>query len=62
MPKVPGRYRASGFDVHGAMHLPATGNDLWDVILKGRIELIDVRTLNFARVTEGHLLHESALP
>jgi len=61
VPEVPGLYLANGFSGHGVMHSPATGKILADLILHGHTNLIDARTLNFARFAEGRLIHESAL-
>jgi sarcosine oxidase subunit beta len=60
-PNVAGLYFVNGFSGHGVMHSPASGRITADIILKGNSDLIDTRTLNVERFSEGRLLHETAV-
>lgn len=62
VPEVTGFYCANGFSGHGAMHSPATGRMVADLILHGKTNVIDeVEVLSPARFAKGQLLHETAL-
>jgi sarcosine oxidase subunit beta len=61
VPEVPGFYLANGFSGHGAMHAPATGKILSDLILTGKTHLVDASLLDLARFTEGRAIHETAV-
>jgi sarcosine oxidase subunit beta len=60
-PDVPGVFFANGFSGHGVMHSPATGKILSDLILTGKTDLIDASLLNYARFSEGRMIHETAV-
>jgi sarcosine oxidase subunit beta len=60
-PEVPGFFFANGFSGHGVMHSPATGKILSDLILTGKTDLIDASLLNFSRLAEGRMIHETAV-
>jgi sarcosine oxidase subunit beta len=60
-PEVPGFFFANGFSGHGVMHSPATGKILSDLILTGTTDLIDASLLNFSRLAEGRMIHETAV-
>jgi sarcosine oxidase subunit beta len=60
--EVTGFYCANGFSGHGAMHSPATGRMVADLILHGKTKVIDdVEVLSPARFAKGELLHETAV-
>ncbi len=60
--EVPGFFCANGFSGHGAMHAPATGKMVADLVLHGRTDVIDnVEVLSPARFAKGELLHETAV-
>jgi len=59
---VPGFFCANGFSGHGAMHAPATGKILGDLIQHGTTTVVDnVALLSPARFAKGELLHETAV-
>lgn len=59
---VPGFFLANGFSGHGAMHSPATGKILADLILQEKTNVVDdVFVLAFERFARGELLHETAV-
>ncbi len=61
-PEVGGFFCANGFSGHGAMHSPASGRMLADLILHGKTEVVsDVEVLSPARFAKGQLLHETAV-
>jgi len=62
VPEVSGFFCANGFSGHGAMHAPATGRMVADLIVYGRTEIVDeVEVLSPARFVKGELLHETAV-
>lgn len=61
VPDVEGFWVAAGFSGHGVMHSPATGKIMADLILKGTTDLIDARTLNYERFSEGRLFEETSI-
>ena len=61
-PEVPGFFCANGFSGHGAMHAPATGKIVSDLILTGATSVVnDVELLSPERFAKGALLHETAV-
>ena len=60
-PQARGFFLANGFSGHGVMHSPATGRIVADLILKGRTDLIDARTLDYQRFAEGRQIKETAV-
>lgn len=60
-PGVPGFFLANGFSGHGAMHAPATGKILSDLILTGNTDLVDASLLNLSRFAEGRMIEETAV-
>ena len=62
VPELKGFFCANGFSGHGAMHSPATGRMLADLVLTGKTEVVDeVEVLSPARFAKGELLHETAV-
>jgi sarcosine oxidase, subunit beta len=62
VPELKGFFCANGFSGHGAMHSPATGRMLADLIIKGKTEVVDeVEVLSPGRFAKGELLHETAV-
>jgi len=62
VPELRGFFCANGFSGHGAMHAPATGRMVADLILHGRTAVVDnVEVLSPARFAKGELLHETAV-
>jgi sarcosine oxidase subunit beta len=61
VPGVAGLYLANGFSGHGVMHAPATGRLLADLIVDGRIKLLDVSALSIERFARGELLQETGV-
>ncbi len=62
VPELHGFFCANGFSGHGAMHAPATGKMVADLILHSKTEVIDdVGVLSPARFAKGELLHETAV-
>jgi sarcosine oxidase, subunit beta len=62
VPELPGFFCANGFSGHGAMHSPATGKMVADLILHGKTDVIDnVQVLSPGRFAKGELLHETAV-
>jgi sarcosine oxidase subunit beta len=62
VPDVKGFFCANGFSGHGAMHSPATGKIVADLILHGKTDVVDhVEVLSPARFAKGELLHETAI-
>jgi sarcosine oxidase subunit beta len=60
--ELPGFFCANGFSGHGAMHAPATGKMMADLILDGKTNVIDnVQVLSSGRFAKGELLHETAV-
>jgi sarcosine oxidase subunit beta len=60
--EVPGFFCANGFSGHGAMHAPATGRMVADLILCGKTSVIDnVEVLSPSRFARGELLQETAV-
>ncbi len=61
-PELPGFFCANGFSGHGAMHAPATGRIVADLILHGKTEVVSrVEALSPGRFARGELLHETAV-
>lgn len=61
-PEVKGFFCANGFSGHGAMHAPATGRMIADLIVHGHTQVVDaVEVLSPARFAKGELLHETAV-
>ena len=61
-PEVPGFFCANGFSGHGAMHAPATGKIVSDLILTwAALVVYDVELLSPERFAKGALLHETAV-
>jgi sarcosine oxidase subunit beta len=60
-PGIPGFFLANGFSGHGAMHAPATGKILSDLILRGKTDLIDASLLSLARFAEDRMIEETAV-
>jgi len=61
-PEVKGLFCANGFSGHGAMHAPATGKMVADLITTGKTAVVDeVDVLSPARFAKGELLHETAV-
>ena len=62
VPELKGFFCANGFSGHGAMHSPATGRMVADLVLTGKTEVVDeVEVLSPARFAKGELLHETAV-
>ncbi len=62
VPQVKGFFCANGFSGHGAMHAPATGRMVADLIVHGKTSVVDdVEVLSPARFARGELLHETAV-
>ncbi len=62
VPEMKGFFCANGFSGHGAMHAPATGRMVTDLILNGKTDVIEnVEVLSPARFAKGELLHETAV-
>ena len=62
VPEVKGLFCANGFSGHGAMHAPATGRMVADLIVRGKTSVVDeVEVLSPARFAKGELLHETAV-
>jgi sarcosine oxidase, subunit beta len=62
VPDLPGLFFANGFSGHGAMHAPATGKIVSDLILDGTTRVVDdVEVLSLERFAKGALLHETAV-
>ena len=62
VPDVKGFFCANGFSGHGAMHSPATGRMVADLILHGKTSVVDeVEVLSPVRFARGELLHETAV-
>jgi len=62
VPELKGFYCANGFSGHGAMHAPATGRIIADLIMTGATKVVDaVEVLSPARFATGELLHETAV-
>jgi sarcosine oxidase subunit beta len=55
---IDGYHIASGFSGHGFMHGPITGKLMAEIILDGRATTMDISMLDFARFSEGRLIHE----
>ena len=60
-PGVRGFYLANGFSGHGVMHSPATGRMVSELILEGRVKLLDAAQLGLERFAQGRLLEEAGL-
>jgi len=61
-PELKGFFCANGFSGHGAMHAPATGRMLADLITRGTTDVIDnVEVLGPGRFAKGEVLHETAV-
>jgi len=60
-PDVRGLFFANGFSGHGVMHSPATGRILADLIVDGKTDVIEARTLNVQRFAEGRATEETAI-
>lgn len=58
---VPGFFLANGFSGHGAMHAPATGKILSDLLLTGKTDLVDSSLLLLSRFAEGRMIEETAV-
>jgi len=59
---VPGFFCANGFSGHGAMHAPASGKIVSDLILLGATDVVNnVELLSPERFAKGALLHETAV-
>ncbi len=62
VPELTGFFCANGFSGHGAMHAPATGRIVADLIVSGKTDVVDeVEVLGPARFAKGELLHETAV-
>ena len=62
VPELKGFFCANGFSGHGAMHAPATGRIVADLIVNGKTAVVDeVEVLSPARFAKGELLHETAV-
>jgi len=62
VPELNGFFCANGFSGHGAMHAPATGRMVADLICNGNTEVVDdVVMLSPERFAKGELLHETAV-
>ena len=60
--ELRGFYCANGFSGHGAMHAPATGRIVADLIVSGETEVVgEIEVLSPARFAKGELLHETAV-
>ncbi len=55
---VEGYYLVSGFSGHGFMHGPIAGKLMSEIILDGTASTMDISMLDFARFSEGRLIHE----
>jgi sarcosine oxidase, subunit beta len=62
VPELKGFYCANGFSGHGAMHAPATGRIVADLITSGRTAVVDeFDVLSPARFAKGELLYETTV-
>lgn len=60
--ELRGFYGANGFSGHGAMHAPATGRIVADLIVNGSTAVVDeIEVLSPVRFAKGELLHETAV-
>ncbi len=60
--ELRGFFCANGFSGHGAMHAPATGRIVADLVVNGRTSVVDeIEVLSPARFAKGELLHETAV-
>ena len=55
---IEGYYLISGFSGHGFMHGPIAGKLLSEIILDGKATTMDISMLDYARFSEGRLIHE----
>ena len=52
---------ACGYSGHGIMQAPATGLALSELILKGRLETLDISALSYRRIEEGRPYREKGI-
>ncbi len=55
---VQGYYIVTGFSGHGFMHGPVAGKLMAEIILDGQATTMDISMLDYARFSEGRLIHE----
>jgi sarcosine oxidase subunit beta len=55
---IQGYYIVSGFSGHGFMHGPISGKLMAEIILDGQANTMDISMLDYARFSEGRLIHE----
>jgi sarcosine oxidase subunit beta len=55
---IDGYYIVTGFSGHGFMHGPIAGKLMAEIILDGQASSMDISMLDYARFTEGRLIHE----
>lgn len=55
---LEGFYLVAGFSGHGFMHGPVSGELMAEIILDGQASTVDVSMLDYARFSEGRLIHE----
>jgi sarcosine oxidase subunit beta len=55
---LDGFWVVAGFSGHGFMHGPIAGKIMAEFILEGDATTVDVSALDYARFTEGRLIHE----
>ncbi|NJD60909.1 MAG: FAD-binding oxidoreductase [Anaerolineales bacterium] len=55
---IDGYYIVTGFSGHGFMHGPIAGKLMAEVILDGQALSMDISMLDYARFSEGRLIHE----
>lgn len=60
-PGVGGLFLANGFSGHGVMHSPATGRVVSELILHGRVRLLDITSLGAERFAEHRLIEEASI-
>ena len=54
-------YMACGYSGHGIMQAPATGLALSELILRGRLETLDISALSYRRIEEGRPYREKGV-
>ncbi|MBW1695809.1 MAG: FAD-binding oxidoreductase [Deltaproteobacteria bacterium] len=59
VPEIGGFILANGFSGHGFQHGPVAGMVIAEVILKGKSETIDIKSLSYERFKKGKLIRES---
>jgi sarcosine oxidase subunit beta len=55
---IDGYYIVTGFSGHGFMHGPIAGKLMAEIILDGQASSMDISMLDYARFSEGRLIHE----